>query len=63
MKLFYTEKEMQKEIDRRLYEESERFHNSRRFDQIEHDFYELRVAVEKAHARIESIEEKIKKED
>lgn len=58
MKLFYTEKEMQNEIDRRLYEESERFHNSRKFEQIEHELYKLRIAVEKANARIDAIEEK-----
>lgn len=60
MKLFYTEKEMQKEIERRLYEEADRFHNSRKFEQIEHELYELRIAVEKAHARIDAIEEKQK---
>lgn len=59
MKLFYTKKEMQSEIDRRLYEESERFHNSRKFDQIEHELYELRVAVEKAHARIDAMQAKV----
>lgn len=53
--MLYTEKMLQKEIDRRLYDESERYHNSRRFDQIEHEMYELRVAVEKAHARIDAI--------
>ena len=56
MKLFYTEKEMQKEIDRRLYEESERFQNSRRICQIEHEAYELRSTVEKLRDRIDKIE-------
>lgn len=57
MKLFYTKKEMQEQVQQRLYEESERFNNARKFEQIEHELYELRVAVEKAHARIDEAEE------
>ena len=56
MKLFYTEKEMQKEIERRLYEEAERFNNTRRFDQIEHEVCELRCTVDKLHDRFDKIE-------
>lgn len=61
--MLYTEKMLQKEIDRRLYEESERFHNARRFDNIEQELYKLQTAVDKAHARLDALTEKEKDEN
>lgn len=60
MKLFYTKKEMQEQVQQRLYEESEKFNNARKFEQIEHELYELRISIEKAHEMISEIRDTVK---
>jgi vacuolar-type H+-ATPase subunit D/Vma8 len=60
MKLFYTRKELQNEIDKARKAENERVNNQMRLDGIQKQLYELRVDIEKAHARINALEEKTK---
>lgn len=56
MKLFYTLKEVQREIEKARYEEQKRMRIGSRLSHIENDLYELRVDIEKAHARIDKLE-------
>lgn len=61
--MLYTEKMLQKEIDRRLHEESERFHNARQFENIEQELCKLQIAVDEANARLDALTEKEKDEN